>query len=659
MRSPRVPMLLVDKDGDFIVSGAYWCFPNDWLGGHTNDDAWVMKMADEDGGPLEWAVAYGGSSWDYLTDMSFGRSGELLLMGTSNSSGIGAGPQGDMWYMQLRSLWNRVKGNAFIDANSNGVKDLGEPNANNFSVRSESVFPYFYLNPVYETLTRNGRFRIPASKGPATNKIYVRLKNAYYNVIPASREFIFNDYEQVDSVDFALQPVQNVRDYNVNIIPLSPARAVVPVKYVLQVHNAGTDILTNREVVFIKDRMSLLSASIPPASITGDTLRWTIPLLNPTDTIGIALTMRLNTPPLSLGNLLVLKASIDSAGDVSSSDNFFALKQVVAGSYDPNDKTESSGAYITRDEVSAAKALNYIIRFQNTGTDTAFNVMILDTLDVKLNPESFEITGASHRYSVNIVNGNQLRFRFINIMLPDSNVNEPASHGYVSYRVKVKTTLRVGDEIRNTASIYFDLNPEIRTNTYKTSVVDNAALPIHLNTFQGVRNNNIINLTWKASGTEAGDVFEIERSINGTDFEKIGSVNVSRITNNSGYAFDDNLPVNGLNYYRLKMLSVDGSVTYSRIIVIEFGKNTELYLTVHPNPASGKKIFIKIEGKVNDVCKIDVLDVNGRKLLTKNIGIVTSSQYITELSTGKLQRGLYMIRLTTGDKIIIRKITIM
>ena len=64
-----------------------------------------------------------------------------------------------------------------------------------------------------------------------------------------------------------------------------------------------------------------------------------------------------------------------------------------------------------------------------------------------------------------ILDQNVLRFEFPYIMLPDSNVNEPASHGYVMFRIQQKPGLQIGDKIRNNAAIYFDGNAPVITNT--------------------------------------------------------------------------------------------------------------------------------------------------------------------------------------------------
>jgi hypothetical protein len=73
--------------------------------------------------------------------------------------------------------------------------------------------------------------------------------------------------------------------------------------------------------------------------------------------------------------------------------------------------------------------------------------------------------GSSHNYIIDILPGNILRWKFNNIMLPDSNSNEPGSHGYVQYRIKRTNNNTPGTQIKNTAYIYFDFNEPVVTNT--------------------------------------------------------------------------------------------------------------------------------------------------------------------------------------------------
>ena len=116
--------------------------------------------------------------------------------------------------------------------------------------------------------------------------------------------------------------------------------------------------------------------------------------------------------------------------------------------------------------------LKYTVRFQNTGTDTAFTVVVRDTLDASLDVPSFRLEGSSHAMTYSISDEGVVTFTFANILLPDSFVNEAGSHGVLSYFIKRKMDIPFGTEIQNTAYIYFDFNAPIVTNTTRNTLFD-------------------------------------------------------------------------------------------------------------------------------------------------------------------------------------------
>lgn len=133
------------------------------------------------------------------------------------------------------------------------------------------------------------------------------------------------------------------------------------------------------------------------------------------------------------------------------------------GAFDPNDKQGFPKGVGDEHEITKDYPLEYLIRFQNTGTDTAFNVYILDTLSSTLDLSTFRFLSSSHPCGV-FMDGPRLHFNFAQIMLPDSNINEPLSHGYVRFSVAPKSDLAEGAVITNEASIYFDFNDPVVTN---------------------------------------------------------------------------------------------------------------------------------------------------------------------------------------------------
>lgn len=146
------------------------------------------------------------------------------------------------------------------------------------------------------------------------------------------------------------------------------------------------------------------------------------------------------------------------------------------GSYDPNDKQAFPKGYGDSHFVEANTDIEYHIRFQNTGTDTAFTVIVLDTLSQYLEASSVRPGASSHDYDFAVLNGNVLRFRFDNILLPDSNINEAASHGFVKFRLSQKADNTDGTIIENRAAIYFDFNDPVMTNTTFHTIGDHFIL---------------------------------------------------------------------------------------------------------------------------------------------------------------------------------------
>lgn len=137
----------------------------------------------------------------------------------------------------------------------------------------------------------------------------------------------------------------------------------------------------------------------------------------------------------------------------------------VTGSYDPNDKTGFPLGVDSTHNILPNQKIEYLIRFQNTGLDTAFNIVIRDTLSTHFNLFSVKSGVSSHDYTFRKYGPRVLEWTFSNIMLPDSNVNEQLSHGFVKFEVQQNPDLPNGTLLENSAAIYFDFNVPIITNT--------------------------------------------------------------------------------------------------------------------------------------------------------------------------------------------------
>jgi uncharacterized repeat protein (TIGR01451 family) len=241
----------------------------------------------------------------------------------------------------------------------------------------------------------------------------------------------------------------------------------------IQYQNIGTAPAQNAYVELVLDpQLEFLSATPAPTSQNSQVFRFDLGTLPVGASGSISVNFKVNCDA-EIGELLCASAHIypDTVCIPTASrlaDNDFCLP--VVASYDPNDKTAFIDGKPEDSKIAPNEELEYLIRFQNTGNDTAFNIVIVDTLTTYLDAASVLPGVSSHPYTFELKNGHILRFSFRNILLPDSNTNEVASHGFVKFRVRQNPNNILGNEIKNSAAIYFDFNAPIITNETKLKI---------------------------------------------------------------------------------------------------------------------------------------------------------------------------------------------
>ncbi|MCC6462469.1 MAG: hypothetical protein IT260_18520 [Saprospiraceae bacterium] len=158
------------------------------------------------------------------------------------------------------------------------------------------------------------------------------------------------------------------------------------------------------------------------------------------------------TPPLSIVN----------QDDEGPFEDHFCQENI--GAYDPNDKAGLPAGLSDKGYIEYGQRLTYLIRFQNTGTDTAFNVTIRDALPELLDASTLRLEASSHPCRLSMAPYGTLVLGFEHILLPDSNTNEAASHGFARFSIGQQPDNPLGAAIRNRAAIYFDFNEPVLTN---------------------------------------------------------------------------------------------------------------------------------------------------------------------------------------------------
>ncbi|MEL6812744.1 MAG: T9SS type A sorting domain-containing protein [Bacteroidota bacterium] len=357
-----------------------------------------------------------------------------------------------------------VNGNCRFDFDGNGCDPSDPPVAYlGFELSPGSNGSQFFSNG-------NGNYVKYLGSGNFTYEVI--LENpSYFTVSPPSVSVSFPNDPTPFEQDFCLTPNGVRSDMEIMIVPTSAARPGFDADYRLVCRNKGNQPLSGTiELTYQNELMEYITSEPLFDNQTANQFVWNYSNLLPFETLEYDITFNINAPtsdpPVNNGDILTFLAKVEPvSGDETPQDNEFILEQVVVGSFDPNDKTCLQGISITPEEVG--DFVHYLIRFENTGTFPAENVVIRDVIDEsKLELETFVPVNSSHDF-VTRIDENEVEFIFEGINLP---FQEGENQGYVLFKIRTNPDLVLGDVFSNSAEIFFDFNFPIVTNTTETEV---------------------------------------------------------------------------------------------------------------------------------------------------------------------------------------------
>ena len=357
-----------------------------------------------------------------------------------------------------------ISGTKKMDSNANGcdVNDINYPNLI-FNITDGINLGTFIASAA-------GDYYIPVSAGDHT--ITPNLENpSYFNISPTSFTVDFPTQTSPFTQDFCVTANGVKSDVEVILLPTTPARPGFDATYKLVYRNKGNQVENGTiSLTFDDSRLDYVAANPVYNSSAVNNFTWNYTNLQPFESREIILTLNVNSPmevpAVNNGDQLDFLAQITPfTNDEMQYDNISALKQIVVGSYDPNDKTCIQGETIEPSQVG--NYVHYVIRFENTGTFPAENIVVKDMIDLaKFDIATLVPLKSSHDFFTRI-SGNKVEFIFENINL---DFNNATNDGYVVFKIKTKPTLVLGNTFSNNANIYFDYNFPITTNTYTTTV---------------------------------------------------------------------------------------------------------------------------------------------------------------------------------------------
>ncbi|RED46683.1 putative repeat protein (TIGR01451 family)/predicted secreted protein (Por secretion system target) [Winogradskyella eximia] len=363
-----------------------------------------------------------------------------------------------------------VEGNIAMDLDSNGcdTNDAVFPNLN-FEISNGTETGNFISNAT-------GSYSIAIQGG--THTITPILENpSYFEVTPESVTIDFPTETSPFTQDFCITPIGIYKAIDIQIIPLTAAVPGFEADYRIIYKNIGNTLIDFGQVLLTNhfDLMSEVSFSPSWNSFTFVDNAWHFNFedLQPFETRTIDFSMLINTPmdtpAVNGSDVLTFNANYFIEYELEDPETAFVLEQTVVNSFDPNDKTCLEGDFITPEMVG--DYVHYMIRFENTGTANAENVVVKDHIDIsKYDLSSILPLHGSHNFVTRIKNTSEdhyVEFIFENINLPFNDTN---NDGYIVFKIKTLDTLALNDTLENEAEIYFDFNFPIVTNIALTTI---------------------------------------------------------------------------------------------------------------------------------------------------------------------------------------------
>jgi uncharacterized repeat protein (TIGR01451 family) len=472
--------ITISAEGADTISGWVW---NDANGNGIYDadeqplaSSYVQICAGTDTTTCQWAytdttgfyqfVVFDG---DYnLTAWSWGNMFNVQTFpvnGAPYSLSVSGGTNQGNFNFGFQSQSASISGTVYQDNNGNGVHDSGEPVLPNKLVQISNWY-WVYTNA-------SGEYHVDVPVGALTITLG-NVPNGYVITQPAMSPFQYSLNPSVGQVftglDFGLYADPDLIDLSASIYNISTVTPGFPVMNHMSYCNNSAMAQSGTFTLYYDPQLAIASGSVfspAPASFDANahSATWNFSNLAP----GACQYIYWNSPApvsLSLGLPIVNAVVVTPINDANPTNNIDTTHQVVVGSWDPNDKHASPAGEGEEGFILPNTPLTYTIRFQNTGTAPAVNVVLVDTISTEFVLESFHMNGASHPYQVVLDNDTRtIRWTFNNIMLPDSTSDPLGSIGYVNFRLNPQANQADGTVLPNFCDIYFDFNEPIRTNT--------------------------------------------------------------------------------------------------------------------------------------------------------------------------------------------------
>ena len=505
-----------------------------------------------------------------------------------------------------------LNGCVFLDENEDGIKNDSEITLNGIQLD---------LDPSSIKLQTNNDGCFAFFVEPGTYTVTPNFTDVWKLTSDSASYTVSIDDNAASDLDFGLTPTTDLLAGQMHVVS-GITRCNRDTKFDFIFQNMGTTRITEGVIWGFPDELTSISNQLDPLDTLVNDLQWGWKFENLYPGQTIKRSIELSIPGLGEdvepGTLITIFAATE-AMDTQGFTNFFKynFESEILCAYDPNDKLVRPDREGDENFTLFKDTMIYTVRFQNTGNDTAFTVVVRDTLDESLDVSTFNILGSSHReiLRTEILEDKFVTFSFEDILLPDSTINFNGSQGYVVYTIESKDGVAENTIVENTASIYFDFNPPIVTNTTQNTLVE--CLPL-----------------------QAVDVSVV-------------------IQEGESHTLPDGMVVDQAGVYTTEILDEEGCPTEIILTVLEVltsvdGLAWNELISLSPNPSSDQFV---IELDLNEAIDHSILisDVHGKEIHSRKL-----NSKVEEVDVQHFAPGLYYIQFRNSDGrlLVIRKFVV-
>lgn len=324
------------------------------------------------------------------------------------------------------------------------------------------------------------------------------------------------------------------------------------------------------------------------------------------------------------------------------------------------------------------ETLTYTLSGVNNGPGIAYKTMVVDTIPSNITyvpgslivlyapgfPNDAPQTDANDAdFAFKATNGSKDYVKFF-IGTGKTNVQGgelQAGQTYaVSFQAKTPSLVNLVSTVTNTARITAEgISGELFTDDGSIAIgPSGATTPVKMISFNGKKEGLTALLKWSTANEFQNHHFDIERSTDGMNFIKTGTVaGGGTVTTTRNYQFTD--PINGITakviYYRLRIVDIDGNSTFSQIVAVRLDGVAMDAVTLYPNPFTSN-IKLQLRSVKEEDVTVRIISTGGQVAAKRSVVLQPGDNIVVIKDLESLARGIYILELQTAGGTISQKI---